>query len=336
MNVTISIPCRNEEKYIARCLQSIVNSDYPQDKLFVAVCDGMSTDKTRNIIADFENKYPFIKRVDNLMQTAPFALNLGINCREFDIAIILGAHAEIAPDYVSKCVDTFSIDNSIGCVGGILNSVSEDDTTSTIAAAMSSSFGVGNAHFRTGNKVGYVDTVAFGAYKKNVFDKCGYFDEDLTRNQDDEFNYRILKSGFKIYLNPEIKSTYYVRSSFSKLFHQYFQYGYWKVFVNKKHNSITTIRQLVPACFVLFLFMGIIASFFSIYISIVYIAVLFVYLFTALFAALSNILSKRKPFATVWTFLILHISYGLGYIEGLLNFIILNRKPNSRKSKLTR
>jgi GT2 family glycosyltransferase len=121
---------------------------------------------------------------------------------------------------------------------------------------MSSVFGVGNAHFRTGGKSGCVDTVAFGAYRREVFERVGFFDEELARNQDDEFNYRVVQGGFKIFLDPAIQSDYFVRGSISKLYKQYDQYGYWKVFVNKKHGAVTTLRQLAPPLWVLFLLMG--------------------------------------------------------------------------------
>ena len=227
--------------------------DYKDGAIDVFVCDGMSTDATTALVEKYALTHPMVHVLMNKKQTTPFALNLGIRKSEADVVIILGAHSELYPDYISKCMEAFSLGTNIGCTGGIIENEYENETAEVIGKAMSSSFGVGNAHFRTGNKNGYVDTVAFGAYKREVFSKVGYFDEELIRNQDDEFNYRVTKAGFKIYLYSEIRCKYFVRASFGKLFKQYYQYGYWKVYVAKKHHAVTTFRQLVPLFFVLFL-----------------------------------------------------------------------------------
>lgn len=337
MRVSITIPCRNEEKYIANCLQSIVNSSFHKDKLEVFVCDGLSTDDTVNIVKAFTSKHPFIKLRENKLQTTQFALNIGLKESKADIKIILGAHSEIHPNYINECIKAFEVDVNIGCVGGVLENVFEDKNSESISLAMSSVFGVGNAHFRTGMKSGFVDTVAFGAYKKEVFEKAGYFDEDLVRNQDDEFNYRVLKNGFKIYLSENIKAKYYVRASFQKLFQQYYQYGYWKVFVNRKHKTITTTRQLIPALFVLFLTLGLALSLTNVYLKITYCTILVSYLLLAIKHALSKSLKAGMVVNIVFTFLILHWSYGTGYLKGIVDFIILNRKKVSTQNmKLSR
>jgi len=333
--VSIVIPCRNEEKYISKCLDSIINSNYDKNFLEVLVCDGMSTDNTRILLQNYKD-HTFIKVVDNQLQTTPIALNIGIRNSSGDVVIILGSHAEIYPAYIDKCVSILESDKSIGCVGGILENVLEDSTSSIIAKAMSSSFGVGNAHFRTGSKEGYVDTVAFGAYKREVFDKAGLFDIELVRNQDDEFNYRLIKNGYKIFLSASIKAKYYVRASYQKLAKQYYQYGYWKVYVNKKHGAITTIRQTIPPLFVLFQISGITLSLFSKNVQLIYLATNFLYLLIGLIAAL-RCKSKfsETPFIMM-TFMLLHMSYGLGYLAGTFDFFIFGKKPKISSTKLTR
>lgn len=328
MKVSITIPCRNEAKYIARCLNSIVSCTYSKERLNVYVCDGNSNDRTQEIISEFQIKYPFVHLLKNEKQTTPHALNLGLKADDSDIKIILGAHAEIAPNYIEKCIETFKISKQIACVGGVLENITEDEDTEVIAMAMSSGFGVGNAYFRTGNYSGYVDTVAFGAYKKEVFEKIGFFDEELIRNQDDEFNYRLLKAGYKIYLSSEIRAAYYVRSSFSKLFKQYFQYGYWKVFVNKKHQSVTTFRQLVPLFFVLFLLFS--CVFFLIPIPFfrwIYPIGIILYFTTSSAFAVKMAGSVNVFFKIIYVFFILHFAYGFGYLLGIKDFFIFNTSP---------
>jgi len=210
--------------------------------------------------------------------------------------------------------------------------VYENETSQIIGAAMSSSFGVGNAHFRTGNKSGFVDTVAFGAYKKEIFEIVGFFDEELIRNQDDEFNFRVTKNGYKIYLNHEIKCKYYVRASFKKLFKQYYQYGYWKVYVNVLHKTVTTIRQLVPAAFVSYLmvlFLSILVGLkFFLFLSLF----LVLYLLLAVFIAIKQSSVSFKALKIAFTFFVLHFSYGIGYLKGILDFFVLQKSIKKHES----
>jgi glycosyltransferase involved in cell wall biosynthesis len=335
-SVSIVIPCRNELKYIGKCLDSIVYCNYPKDKLSVYVCDGRSDDGTDLIIKEYAEKHPFIHYLENTRQTTQHALNLGIETSTADIRIILGAHAEIDPDYIKYSIEAFDVNPKIGCTGGIIENVIEDETTSVIARAMGNSFGVGNAHFRTGGKEGYVDTVAFGAYRKEVFEKAGLFDADLARNQDDEFNYRIQKHGFLIYLSKKIKSKYFVRSGFQKVYRQYYQYGYWKVFVNKKHKAITTVRQLIPFFFVSFLFFFPLLFFISLYFVPAYVAIVLLYAAMAIYFGIKETGRADTGLKVAYSFFLLHFSYGLGYLKGIIDFFIFNKKPGQKETRLSR
>jgi len=335
-SISITIPARNEEKYIEKCILSILSADYPQEKIKVFVCDGLSTDNTREIVSSLSNKHKNIQLIDNEKQTTPFALNLGLKASNCAIKIILGAHAEIDEDFLKNNVSVLNNYPEVGCAGGIIENVYENESAETIGLAMSSVFGVGNAHFRTGSKNGFVDTVAFGAYRNEVFEKIGYFDEDLIRNQDDEFNFRLLQNGFKIYLNSNIKSKYYVRASFRKLYKQYYQYGYWKVYVNKKHKAVTSIRQLVPLFFVLFLFLGLTLSFLHWVLGTLFSLGVLAYIGLAIVFASQKSTSFEKITGIAYTFFLLHFSYGLGYLVGIFDFIALNKGPRISSQKLTR
>lgn len=336
MKVSVVIPCRNEKAYIALCLDSLVKQDFPKEDLQVIVCDGLSDDGTVDIILDYAAKYDFIKYVCNPDQITPKALNLGLKYAAFDVGIILGAHAALAPDYISRCLEALNIDPQIGCVGGIIENVHENIVSESIGLAMSSPFGVGNAHFRTAAKDGYVDTVAFGAYRKEVFEKCGYFDETLVRNQDDEFNYRILKMGFKIWLSHNIRCVYYVRASFSKLNKQYFQYGYWKVFVNRKHKAVTTVRQLVPAIWILYLSLAWIPSLFFCPWIWLYAAGILSYLLGSFYFAQKLSADFKVQLRILRAFYTLHFAYGFGYILGIFDFILCGKNPSEKSTELSR
>ena len=231
MKVSIIIPCRNEEKFIGKCLDSVLMQDYPKDKIVVLFVDGQSIDRTRMIIEEYVKSYPFIRLLNNPRKTVPFALNKGITEAEGKIIIILSAHAYYPPDYVSKCVkhlNKYKVYN----VGGIFETLPGAKTLKAMAIALtlSSPFGVGNSYFRTGIKEPrLVDTVPFGCYHKEIFEKNGNFNENLTRNQDIEFNLRLKKAGCKILLVPDIKSYYYARSTFKELFMNNFQNGFWVI-----------------------------------------------------------------------------------------------------------
>lgn len=334
--VSIIIPCRNEEKHIERCVQSVLQNDYPSNLTTIYVCDGLSDDATRGIIEKMAKSNSNILLLDNKKQTTQHALNLGLQTSTADVKIILGAHTEVYPDFISENIKLLFSKEEIGCSGGILENIYENDSAKVISKAMSSSFGVGNAHFRTGTKNGYVDTVAFGAFKNEIFEKIGYFDTDLTRNQDDEFSYRLIKNGYKIALSNKIKTKYFVRSSYTKLYKQYYQYGFWKVFVNVKHKTVTTLRQLIPLFFVLFLIVGGALSFLHIYLAICFAVILALYLTLNVVSALKASDNVKDALLISYTFLILHLSYGLGYLNGIINFILLKRMPNSNNTVLTR
>jgi glycosyltransferase involved in cell wall biosynthesis len=326
--VSIIIPAYNEEKYIATCIESCFHQEGEGFDVEVIVCDGGSSDQTRAIISSLQEKYQSLVVLDNAARYTSFALNLGIKYSQADVKIILGAHAEVYPDFVKNNLKSLDDHPDAGCVGGIIENIYLDNESSQIGKAMSSPFGVGNAHFRTGKFSGYVDTVAFGAYRKEVFEKIGYFDEELIRNQDDEFNFRLTKSGFKIYLDASIRSKYFVRASFKKLFRQYYQYGFWKIYANKKNRAITTVRQMIPFFFVLFLFFFPVLTVISPYFLAAYVAILLLYINLAAFVTILS----RGGIGMAWAFFILHLSYGTGYLHGIFYFLIFNKSAPAQQS----
>jgi GT2 family glycosyltransferase len=334
LRVAVVIPCLNEQAYIGACVQSVLDSDYPASLLSIRVCDGFSTDGTRELVQQLAARHPQVLLVDNPERVTPIALNRGIEAGEADVYIILGAHAAVARDFVRLNVETLQAHPEAGCVGGVLDNVSEDARTASIARAMSSSFGVGNAHFRTGAREGWVDTVAFGAYRAEVIATVGLFNPVLVRNQDDEYNFRVLKAGYRIYLNPSIRATYYVRSSFARLFRQYRQYGYWKVYVNHDHRTVTTLRQLVPPLWVLYLVPGFAISLLHPLLRIAWLAGFLAYVLLSLRSAAQ--VAKGDALSVCRAFYILHFSYGLGYLEGFWDFVLLRKKPGGQHTRLSR
>ncbi len=323
--VSIIIPCRNEKEYIKNCVLSILENQSTSYDLEVLVCDGMSDDGTQEILVQLSQQYANVIYLKNVNLYTPHALNLGIQNAKGDYIGIFGAHALMKAEYIKMALELFEKNDEIACLGGVLKNIYLNKTSQSIGTAMSLPLGVGNAYFRTGNFEGFVDTVAFGIYRKEVFETIGVFDEKLIRNQDDEFNYRMIKNGYKIYLSQKMKADYVVRSSYKKLFNQYFQYGYWKVYVNKIHKSITTFRQVVPLCWVLYLLLFPIVIFsntlFLAWLSGICLYILLL-IGTALYEQIKN---KNDGLSVAFTICILHFSYGFGYLKGIVDFFIFNK-----------
>ena len=335
IRVRVVIPCRNEAGFIGACLSSLVAADRAGMDVEVRVCDGMSEDGTRAEVLAISSLHAWIRLVDNPARTTPQAMNLGLRPEGYDVGIILGAHAEVDPDFLRANIDLLTAHPEAGCTGGIIENVYTDAIGRSIGAAMGHPFGVGSAHFRTGRKEGEVDTVAFGAYRREVFEQVGYFDERLVRNQDDELNYRVTKAGWKIRLSTKIKSRYVVRASFGKLARQYWQYGYWKVYVNRLHRTVTTVRQLVPAGFVLFLMACIAALVFPV----LYLPCsmgLGLYMLAATFSAMQAAERWSDVQRVLAAFFVLHLSYGTGYLMGVWDFVLRGRGPKPGASASSR
>lgn len=330
--VSVVIPCRNEEKYISKCIESIIEQSYGIENIEIMIADGLSDDRTAEIITEYGKLYPQVRYLKNEKRTAPAAMNLGIQNSTGDIIIIFGAHAYMDSKYIEICVEKLKNKN-IECVGGRIINLSENKSAEAISLAMGSPFGVGNALFRYSSTEDFVDTVAFGAYKREIFDKIGLFDEEFVRNQDDELNFRLTKSGGKILLSPEIISYYYTRGSFSKLWNQYFQYGFWKVRGIQKHKKAASIRHLIPAGFVFGLIFGTILSIFFSIIRYLFILSLLVYLTGAVVFSTKAAQKEPKYIPNViLAFIILHISYGLGFIEGIYVFYFAKKSDKIDKN----
>jgi len=263
ISVTVIVPCRNEKRHIRACLDSILVNDYPRDGLEILVMDGMSDDGTRAIIKGYAMAHPFIRLVDNLRKITPCALNIGVEQSKGDVIIIMGAHAEYSSNFISKALDVLD-KTGADVVGGPIRTMPGADTVfaKAIALATSHPLGVGNSKFRTSAKEGYVDTVPFGAYERNVFDKVGFFDERLPRNQDNEFHSRIIKAGGRIYLTPELTARYYNQSMISGLAKQAFKTGLWNVLTLKVNLAAFQLRHFVPFVFVTVIMASLIGSLF--------------------------------------------------------------------------
>jgi cellulose synthase/poly-beta-1,6-N-acetylglucosamine synthase-like glycosyltransferase len=339
--VSIVIPCRQEEKFIGKCLDSIIDNCYPQDELEVLVVDGMSDDGTREIVHEYSNKYTWIKLIDNPEKIIPAALNIGIRNALGDIIIRMDAHNIYGKDYIAKCVkylNEYNVDN----VGGVWHTLPGNNTAvaEAIALGLSNQFGVGNAYYRIGLKESrLVDTVPFGCYRRKMFDVIGLYDETMIRNEDDELNTRLIKNGGKILLVPEIVSYYYARDTLKKLWEMCFQYGYFKPLVIRKVGSVFTWRQIMPALFMAGMLIFLLLSFISGPFRWSFMTIVALYLALNLFYSLKISLAKGLKYFPILplVFFALHTGYGTGYLKGIWDFLVREeaRAPD-REIALTR
>jgi succinoglycan biosynthesis protein ExoA len=325
--VSVIIPVRNEERFIAQCLQSVVDQDYSKERMEILVVDGGSEDRSPEIVAEFSNefssRYPTIKLLDNPKLNAPAGLNLGIREARGDIIVRVDGHCLLAPDHVSQCVRCLR-ETGADNVGGLMQAVGQNCVEQAIALAISSFFGSGGSKFHYAATEQYVDTVYLGAFRRSVFDKVGFFNERLVRNQDYELNYRIRAAGGKIFLSPAIKSSYYGRSTLGDLWRQYFQYGFWKLEMIQMHPRSVQPRHLAAPLFVFCLFAtGLLSLAHRGFLSLFLLAIS-IYLLVSLLSSL--LIAHRQgwqyfPLLPV-AFAVMHFSWGLGFLWRLVRTVI--------------
>ena len=332
--VSIVMPVRNEADFIGQSLTSVLAQDYPMSQVEVLVVDGMSTDGTRQIVEDLARRYagslspvpghrsPVIRLIDNPGMIVPTGMNIALGQARGDIIVRVDGHCEISPDYISRCVEHI-MKVGVDGVGGSVETVGETPTAKVIAVAMSSRFGVGDSAFRTeAGKTMLADTIPFPAYTRSIVEKAGGYDEELVRCQDDEYNYRLRKMGARLLLAADVRSRYYSRASLQSLSRQYLQYGFYKVRVLQKHPRQMRLRQFAPPSFVLGLVI-VLGLWFLVpggWIGIV--AVGGAYVLANLAASVLTAAKKgwrQLPLLPI-VYAILHLSYGLGFVVGLLRF----------------
>ncbi|MCI0627104.1 MAG: glycosyltransferase family 2 protein [Acidobacteria bacterium] len=350
LDVTVIIPCRDEVTHIERCLRGILQFESPSGGFETLVADGLSDDGTAEIVRRLASKNPQLRVIDNPVRIAPAGLNEAIRAARGRVIVRIDAHTEYAPDYLVRCLEVLSKTDADN-VGGPARTKADSYIQKAVAAAYHSPFSVGGARFHNPEYEGYVDTVTYGCWPRATFEKYGLFDEELVRNQDDEHNLRIIRGGGKIWQSPSIKSWYRPRSSLRALFKQYMQYGYWKVRVIQKHKLPASWRHLVPGFFVLTLATLFLLSTFCFLLSAFasgpvvrdpfsfsFLAALSSYLFAVL--AASTLTARRTQWhllpALPAVFACYHFGYGLGFVRGILDFVILRRGASFSFTQLTR
>jgi succinoglycan biosynthesis protein ExoA len=325
--VSIVVPCYNEEGTIGTLLQAILDQTYPCRQLEVIIADGMSGDGTRQVINKFQQTHPDlpIRVVQNPLRTIPSSLNKAMREARGEFLIRLDAHSVPVPEYVERCVDDLKAGKGVN-VGGVWN-IRPGSTgwiARGIAAAAAHPLGAGDALYRLGAPAGPVDTVPFGAFRRDVFERMGGFDETLLTNEDYEFNLRIRQSGGLVWLDPRISSTYLARPNLRALAAQYWRYGYWKCRMLLRHPGSVKWRQALPPLFVMgLILLGVTAS---LWLPALYglAAALGLYL-AAVLGGAATIAFKNDPAAVVaaaMALVTMHFAWGGGFIWSLITSFV--------------
>jgi succinoglycan biosynthesis protein ExoA len=337
--ISVIVPCRNEENFIEPCLQDILNFERPDGGIEVLVLDGLSDDGTREKVRKFAEIHQEFRFLDNPRLITPSALNIGIEKARGEVIIRLDVHTRYAPNYLKACIKVLKATNADNVGGPWVAGNGETFIAKAIGASFSAPFAIGGASSHNPSYEGPVDSVYLGCWPRGAFERYGMFDEEFIRNQDDEHNLRIIRGGGRIWQSPEIKSCYSPRRSLYGLFRQYYQYGYWKVKILRKHKIPASYRHLVPAAFVSFtialLMMGVLwrRSFFLLGLEMA------AYIGLDVLCGLSAAIKNRDwslAFILPFVFPIYHIGYGTGFISGVLDFLVLRRSPSKHSTTITR
>lgn len=317
------MPVRNEGRHIGQSLGAVLAQDYPSACLEVLVTDGMSSDDTRAQVAALALRAEArVVIVDNPLHIAAAGLNRAVAQAKGEVILRVDGHCVISPDHVRRAVQALG-DSTIGCVGGPIETIGEGYVSGAISAVMGSPFGVGGSAFRTladsQGEARDADTVPFPAFPRSVIEHAGPFDEQLVRNQDDEYSYRLRALGYRVMLVPGLRSRYYARTSLIRLFRQYFQYGYFKVRILQLHPRQMKARHFVPPAFVAALGAGVLLLPVALMPLLGLLLAWAAAALAASAAAASRSGWRYLPLLPI-AFLALHLGYGSGFLLGLVRF----------------
>jgi len=320
--VSAIMPCRNEERFIVACLDSLISNDYPKEQVEILVVDGASTDQTCEIVHWYTQNVPFIRLLTNPKKIIPAGMNVGIQHARGDVILKIDAHSTYASDYISKCV-RFLQDSGADNVGGVLVTRPSADTAvaHAIALTLAHPFGSGNSHFRVGYpQPRWSDTAAFGCYRKDTFTRVGLYNENLVRSSDMDLNARIRHAGGKILLVPEIVAHYYPRAKLGEFLIRNMVDGFWAIYPIKYGSRGVGMRHLVPlTCLLIALASLIFLRWTSIFIGVLSVFV-GTYLFLTVGVSFCVARREQKPKLLCLlpiVFVTRHLAYAIGSLWGL-------------------
>lgn len=341
IDISVIVPCYNEERYITSLLDAIYTQTIALERVEVIIADGLSSDQTRKKVSDFQENHPKLSvlLIDNPKRNIPSALNLAIRSAQGEYIIRLDAHSIPEQNYLELCIR--HLDEEVAQnIGGVWNIQPGENSTiaAAIAVAAAHPLGVGGAKYRNTNATaGYVDTVPFGAYRKEFLHEIGLYDETLLSNEDYELNTRIRKAGGKIYLDPKIRCTYFSRTDLKSLAKQYYRYGFWKFLMLRDYPFSIKPRQFLPPTLIVVISILLLVSLIYPPGLIFLIVFIGIYTFSLFFG--TYLVTNTTKNAIAFHFLItasiitMHIAWGTGFLSSALKtiFRLQNHAKNVRK-----
>ena len=320
MKVSVVMACYNEEKFIKKSIESLVD-DYFLNNCELIVVDGMSGDRTQDIVRSFIGQGLQVRLLENKKKLQVYGLNLGIAEAKGKIIVRADAHCLYPPGYIKKCVNLLET-KGVSNVGGMMFPKGTKIAQRAIALAMQHPAGVGDAKFHLGNFNGYVDTVYLGTFWKKLFDEIGLYDTNCKTNEDAELNLRIQKAGKKIYLDSSIKVIYFPRESLKALANQYYKYGTGRCYTFLKHSKITSFRQIAPVILVIGLFFSIVLSFWKLLFLFLPLSYLLALFLTALLSWKKQAIPLKQRILMGLAWVTMHTCWGAGF----LSYFIFHRQ----------
>lgn len=329
--VSIIVPFYNEQATIRLLLDAIRQQTFPTQDLEVVLADGKSEDQSRETISAFQAEHPELKIrvVENPKRIIPAGLNCALRAAQGQYIIRLDAHSVPAPDYIERCVENLEAGRAEN-IGGVWEIRPRGDGAikRAIAVAAAHPFGVGDARYRYTTQAGFVDTVPFGAFRREVFDRYGVFDENLLTNEDYEYNARLRQAGGRIWLDPRIRSTYFARPDLRSLAKQYWRYGYWKWHMLRRYPKTLRWRQALPPAFVVSLIVLLVFSIFWPAARVLLAAEVLLYGLALAAGAVIPARRRRDPgllLTVPLAIAVMHISWGAGFLWSMVSSLSKRR-----------
>ncbi len=324
--VSIVLAVYNEQAIIWEAIQSLLQQKSNGFEVEILVVDGNSDDGTKDLLKEIEAQSAGrVKYLFNQARITPVAFNLGIKAASGNYIAIFGAHAEYANDYLEVCLDEMQRTGAAGCSGVVIPKMKEMNRESELCLRiLSSPIGVSGRSFRT-RESGFAESIPYGVFRKDVFEKVGFYNERLIRNQDNDMNYRINKAGYQLYITGKTHAYYYPKSDLRELKRYAFKSGFWNAKSLKLGSYTLRFLHFVPFFFLLFnilllgmLILTLVADDFYLLIPL-----LAIYIF---YWALVFIESRKQKFefginrwAFPWAVYVFHLNYGLGTLKGFFS-----------------
>ena len=324
LSISAVVPTRNEERYIASCLDSLLAQDYEGD-IEIIVVDGRSDDRTREIVTQYTERDTRVRLVDNPERITPFAFNYGVRAAQGEIVATIGGHWRLPDNFLAKINHAFQ-NYPVMCVGGRIIREVDTDVGQAIELARSTRLGGGLSNRNIDDQNEYLTDSPNIAYiwRREVFDAVGLFDERLVKNQDNEFNLRTIRAGFQTLYAPRIVFHYYAPTTYQKLYRQMHGYASYTPMIVVKHRQLVNKSLGLPAiALVLWLVLAVlgVASIIPLFIPLALLGVYGIAIAISALVISARAAQTKSWLAVAFAYVIIHVGVSVGYLRGIVRMM---------------